>query len=392
MEHLRYDAFRIDAKELVGSRLRVRGRVCKLDNVQVYEQGDGTYTREFRPRAEVASDRALDTMRGIPLTVQHPDEGMVDSGNWQRLARGHVGDDPKVDGDHVLATLWVTERDAIARVLDETLQELSLGYYAQLQPASGTTPDGAEYDAVQVGHRYNHLALLELGQARGGATVRIVDGRPVLRLDAQGNAQITDTTEPAGAGKENLLMKITLKLDGVDHEVEASNDAPVQALAKEQAAHADALSAEKTRADRLEGERDAEKARADAEAAKVAGLEAELATARDPKVIADAARALADTMAAAKLVAGEDLAATGTEADIRRAALVKLGVTLDGKSDEYVAGRFDTLLEAAKAGNAPPHPTLLKARGQLDANAEPEPVLDLNAIHTAVLDGRKETA
>ncbi len=409
----RVDSFHIDRKEMVGNRLRVEGHVCRLDNVQIYEKGDGTVIREFRPRDEVASDAALESMCSIPLTIQHPSV-MVNPDNWSEYSRGNVGDDPHVDVEHIRSTLWIHEREAIDLILDETLEELSLGYYASLDMTPGVAPNGQSYDGIQRGHRYNHLALLEEGQARGGSTVRLLDGLPIMRLDSNGDVKTRtlqhehehehEQETPARAGEEDRYMKFTITVDGVDYEIEAPNQAVAQALAKERADAAAALEAEKARADKAEGERDSEKTRADKTEAKVTKLEGELEKARDPKTIAGAAAKLAEVVNDAKLIAGDDFTAKGDANAIRRTAVEKAGIQVEERADAYVEGRFDGLVRSRKAEaktESEAEQSLADARGaavsvltdtdtNTDENAELVDSISLATVYNAVLDGHSE--
>lgn len=388
---------------MVGDRLRVTGRVCRAGNVQLYEQGDGTILREYRPPEEIFDAESLASMHAIPLTIQHPKKTMVTADNWRRLAHGNMGDDARPDDDrqHVLSTLWIHDRKAIDAVLAEELVELSLGYFASLDMAPGVSPEGQQYDAIQRGHRYNHLALLKEGQARGGPTVRIQDGVPVMRLDSNGDALI-DSTEhetPARAGEEEPSMKFVITVDGVDYQVEAPDQSVAQALAKERAAEAKAIADANARADAAEAERDAA-------AEKATGLEAErdelktkLDAATDPSVIAQAAAELAAVVADARTIAGDEFVAEGDASSIRRAALVKASVVVDGKSDAYVEARFDGLVDAAKAktdADKAVKSNLADARGAATApkgtdHEDSAPRMgSLTDVALAVLDGREE--
>ncbi len=327
-------AFHVDASERVGEQLRVDGRLART-NIQTYDTGDGQ-RREYRPPEEVFSDSALSSLRSIPVTIHHPAGGMVRADNWRQLAVGHVADDVRRDDDghHVRGSVWVSDADAQRRVSDRELTELSVGYWAQIDETPGTAPNGERYDAIQRGIEGNHLALLEPGRARGGPTVR-------LMLDSDGHAVMDpDPAEPRQDGKEDN-MKFTLKVDGVDYIVEAESEAVAQAIAKERSE----LTA---RADAGERARDELQAKLDTANEKIKKLEGDLATATDPKTLQALASELTHVRGDATLVAGRDITCDGDALAIRRAALEARGDNLDGKSDDYITARFDTLVEAAK--------------------------------------------
>jgi hypothetical protein len=206
----------------------------------------------------------------------------------------------------------VLDGDTIDRIQRRDLAELSVGYYARLDDAPGTTPEGETYDAIQREIRGNHLALLPAGQARGGRSVRLL-------LDAAGDE--CDQEE---------LMAVQIRLDGQTFEVEAVDDAVAKAA-------------------------DAVQARLDAAADVIATLEAERDAARSALADATSTERLdalvterAALLEAARLVAGEGFEPTGDANQIRRDALVKAGVALDGRSDEYVTARFDVAADVAR--------------------------------------------
>jgi len=348
----RRDSFRIDAFEMVGERLRVEGHLSRT-GIQVYDDGFGGKRREYRPPDEVFAAESLASLRGIPLTIDHPAHGMVTADNWRDLAVGNVGDDARKSDDtkHVKATLWAHDAAAIRMIQGGELQELSVGYWARLEETTGTTPEGEQYDAIQREIRGNHLALLKPGTARGGPTVRLL-------LDALGQAVMHET--PASGTNQQFRrdgsMKIQIKADGYTFEVEAENDAVAQAVNRERqklTERADAAEkardAEKARADDAEKGRDAEKARADAASDKSKELQGKLDSATDPKAVAAMVDARARLVSDAKLVADrDDFKAEGTDAEIKRSALEARGVKLEGKSDAYVDARFDVEADSVR--------------------------------------------
>jgi hypothetical protein len=250
------------------------------------------------------------------MTLDHPPV-LVDANNWKEYARGQTGDEVLRDGDFVRVPLMLLDKAAITD-WDAGKRELSMGYTMTLDATPGTTPDGQDYDAVQRDLRMNHLALV--ARARGGSQLKLGDA----------------TTEDCE------MQTKTITVDGIPVE---TNDAGAQVIAKLQKDVAD--SAEKLEA--------VSKTHAEALAAKdkeIAGKDAEIDALRgkvlDADALDNAVRERADLIAQAKLIADTDY--TGlAPADIRKKALnAKLGTeALDGKSDDYIAARFDIAVEAA---------------------------------------------
>lgn len=133
---------------------------------------------EFRPAAEVMSDDALASMVGVPFTLHHPDD-MLDEDTARDHMHGAVlsarrsGSSP----DEMDVLVIVHSAEGQAAIESGELRELSPGYRAREDRTPGVHR-GKRYDVVQRGHRYNHLAGVDMARAR------TPDGR-VARLDEQ---------------------------------------------------------------------------------------------------------------------------------------------------------------------------------------------------------------
>jgi uncharacterized protein len=252
--------------------------------IQVYRNPNGTPRREYRPPEEVFAAHALDALRGSPVTHNHPATGRVDASDWRVLAVGHVGEDVRQDGAHVVASVYVQDADTIAEIEAGTLRQVSLGYDVDYDPTPGVTPEGEHYDGVQRNIRPNHTALVPRGRA--GDTVG-------LRLDHEDN-QIPEGQEPPNVRK--------IKVNGV--EIEVSDEA------------AEAFEALSRRADSAETE------------------------AKAAKAIADKARAAAIAAQVKPLGVTVRLDATPAEMMIETLKKLAPGVSLEGASDEFVMGAF----------------------------------------------------
>lgn len=139
-----------------------------------YRQPDGSVIRELRHPSEVFSEASLSTLRGAPLTIGHP--GMVTTDNWSAVAVGHVTEDVHVDGTFVSANVVVQDASAVQQVGNQELVELSCGYDCDVIFDTGVW-EGQTYDAVQKNIRYNHVGLGPKNWGRAGNEV-------ALRLDS----------------------------------------------------------------------------------------------------------------------------------------------------------------------------------------------------------------
>jgi len=337
-------AFRIETGRLdkavptAGGGLRIPATIGRA-GILVYRKADGTEWREYRPPSEAFAGASLDSLRGAPVTDLHPG-GAVTPESYQGVVRGHVGDDARKDDDgkHVAASLYVADAALIRGIEAGQRSDVSAGYDVELDHTPGMTPDGEHYDAVQTGIRYNHVAIGPPGWGRAGTTVG-------LRLDDNGD-QIATPPADAGDTQERVGMKITIRVDGIDHVVEVDEGtakALPAGLDKERAAAAataTALADATARADAAEKERDEAKGRADS-------LDEAATAAADPKALGAlvTARVALESQAA---TIKADLKCDGlTDREVMIAALdVEL---TDEHSDDYVRARFDSDVERQDA-------------------------------------------
>ncbi len=139
-----------------------------------YRNADGSERAELRLPDEVFASASLDSLALAPVTDGHPSDG-VRADTWRQLAVGTVVGAPRADGRHVLASLLVSDAETIAKLDAGELVEVSCGYDCTMDETSGEY-NGEKYDAIQRGIEYNHVALGPKGWARGGSSVRVLDG------------------------------------------------------------------------------------------------------------------------------------------------------------------------------------------------------------------------
>ena len=124
----------------------------------------------LRPGEEVFSPEAVASFEGMPVTNDHPPDG-VDAGNIRALQKGHAHHVRRGTGaekDLLLADLIITDPALIDAVLKEGKREISCGYTYELCLENGRY--------VQRRIRGNHVAVVDAGRA--GPRVSIRDRRP----------------------------------------------------------------------------------------------------------------------------------------------------------------------------------------------------------------------
>jgi len=315
----------------------VSAKVARGGNVQLYlgsEVGmnDKATVRVYRPESEVFKKDAIASYAGVPVTINHPKNG-VSADTWKDLAVGEVGDDVLRDGEFVRVPMMLRDAKAI-KAVEDGKRELSMGYSADITFADGVTPSGETFDAIMSDFKMNHVAIVD--QARGGAELRIGDG-----ADKWGVAPITTDHKPE---EEKIMTLKTVTVDGIPVEV---TDQGATVIATLQQRLADANSKMST-ADAAHlsaiAAKDAELAKKDAE---VDALKA--------KVLSDAdidkrVQERADLIAVATTIAKDVKTAGLSDAAIRKAVVAaKLGdAVIAGKPDAYIDARFDILAEDAK--------------------------------------------
>lgn len=120
--------------------------------------------RIYRDPAEVFSPAALASFCLKPVTDGHP-VASVTAETWAKEAKGIVADDVRRDGDHMAATLLLTDAEIINRTQRKGgTVELSCGYDCDLDMSAGVTDAGETYDGRQTNIRGNHVAIVDRGR------------------------------------------------------------------------------------------------------------------------------------------------------------------------------------------------------------------------------------
>lgn len=123
----------------------------------------------YRPEEEVFSPETIASFEGMPVTNDHPPEG-VDVSNIRALQKGHAHNVRRGSGeesDLLLADLIITDPGLISLIMEEGKREISCGYTYELREENG------QY--VQRKIRGNHVAVVDAGRA--GPRVSIKDSK-----------------------------------------------------------------------------------------------------------------------------------------------------------------------------------------------------------------------
>ena len=182
---------------------------------------EGMY-KVMRTRDTVAHADTLASVRGIPITINHPPDGEVNANNYRMLTVGNVAGEPSVDEEGFLhADILLADREAI-RLVNSGVDQLSIGYDVNLYRRE----DG---DILTTGPlRINHVAIVDAGRA--GEKVRVLDSQEKkmdedkikLMLDAAISKALTDAKPKSS--QDDIAALISAAVEPVMAEVKTLQD------------------------------------------------------------------------------------------------------------------------------------------------------------------------
>jgi len=342
------DAIQISDFDVTDDGFLVSKARFSRSGIQLYRVGEpsleghfadrpaGSLIRIYRPDDEVFSADSMASIAGKPLTIEH-EGGFVTPENAKRVTAGFIGDAITRDGDHVVGVVRVTHADGIKAVESGKLQ-LSVGYRADLEVKSGTTPTGEAYDAIQRNIRANHVSLVSRGRCGGTCIMHdaaISDGKHSQSGDTPMSTKVIDCGGSQVEVSDAAAIAFKAMTDKHTSEIEAK-DAVIDELE------------EKVK----DSDKELAKAETDSEEAKKKLEDAEARL--TPEALDAAVRERSEVIEAAHKLDADLDCTTLDAAGIRRAALEAIDVNLDGKSDAYVDAAFDARVEAADASEKTP--------------------------------------
>lgn len=278
-----------------------------------YVDNQGNIRLELRHPEDVLEEDSLESLKQIPITVEHPTV-LVDSSNVKQLGVGLTGETVKIDGENIKTTVTITAIEGV-EAINSGKEELSLGYTLDLEEEEGIY-NGQPYTHRQKNIRYNHLAIVERGRA--GANAR-------LNFDSFEYAMIVDENI-THEERENMVK---INIDNVDVEVDE---------------------AVKKAFDSLNARLDSATAEADTLKAKLDETEEQLKQAKEinsDSAISEKAKARVELIAKASKIVNADSLYDLSDRDIKLSVIKSRYDSLDltDKSDDYVSARFDAICD-----------------------------------------------
>ena len=144
----------------------------------------------YRPASELSRPATVASLNGIPILLKHaPDSAAEPATN--RV--GSTGTDAKWEPPYLTNSLHIQDADAIRRINDGTMREISMGYFYTPVLKHGEFR-GEPYDLIMTDIACNHVALVEEGRAGPDVLVKDSALKPNL---------------PAGDGQEDRTSSET---------------------------------------------------------------------------------------------------------------------------------------------------------------------------------------
>lgn len=315
---------------------------------------DGSMRRELRPAEEVFKNDSLASMKLIPVTNDHPPE-QLNSENTKKYQAGYTSENVAQHMNNFMKVgVIVTDKSSIDDVMNGKTQ-LSAGYVCDLEMSSGIY-DGEYYDAIQRNIIYNHLAIVDVGRAGPDAKIKLDDqncffnetvGYMVKKTERKDEVkenssgrEIKSVSTLKEIKKQGAIQMPKIKIDSVEWELTEAQAPLVQVMA----AKLDSLKSTLEEVAALKSELDKSKGRND-------GLEAEIKTLKEKKLtdkeMVELSKGRLDAIEFAKKV-GAEFKEDADTIEIKKSAILKIHpeTNFEGKSEDYIQGRFDSVINS----------------------------------------------
>ena len=428
--------FRFDRSSITGNWvetpegfLRIRATFART-GCQTYSNPDGSQRVEYRPESEVARQDSFLSLGGLPVTLEHPPQ-LLTPDTARQYQRGASGTHVVYDNGFVHGTVVLTDREAIEAVKRGDATELSVGYRCEYDATPGVAPDGTQYDGVQRAISGNHHAITR--KARAGSEVRLHfdsadgDDPPIVAVSADLIPSFEDTSmatssQPATdrtdmktpAGKTDAKAKAKAE-EEMDPEAMEGDDGMADDDDQEKEDGYGMPKGKKTRGDSATPGRSvpwevykatvddlaASELRFDSLSEQLAELERLVAERKDsapepdPELIQQLVAERVDVLEKAGELIGKRERHDGlSNREVMVLALEAAEVRIDGiegRSDEYIAARFDAAFENAEKIPYAPNAANLLAR-QLQGLTTPRNDSNGDGIAAAAAEHRQAVA
>lgn len=161
-------------------------RGCEIPGWQELGLEPERIYKGYRPASELSKSETIESVNGIPIQLAHHMDYADNPAKNTRV--GSTGTDGAFHSPFLTNSLHIQDKNAIDRINDGSMRELSLAYRYKPVFTPGETPDGEKYDFIMTDISANHVALVDEGRA----------GHEVLVYDSKGgNMADVEKTLPA---------------------------------------------------------------------------------------------------------------------------------------------------------------------------------------------------
>lgn len=173
----------------------------------------------YRPASELSKPDTVNSLNGIPILLEHHPDSAEAPAKEYRV--GATGTDAEWKAPYLTNSLHIQDADAIARINDGTMKELSLGYFYTPIRKEGEFK-GEHYDFIMTDISCNHVALVEKGRA--GADVMVHDSALEISNNNLPLGSEEDNSTSTQKEIENMATKEELLQELLDEAVNAGLD------------------------------------------------------------------------------------------------------------------------------------------------------------------------
>lgn len=294
------------------------------------ETGEVTY--ELKHPDDLLKNETIQQLNNLPITDGHPYK-LVSIDNARELVKGWTHEKVKVENGDVVNKATVFDSRLIADIVTGNKKECSLGFLCDVVEEEGIY-EGQRYNRRQMNFKFNHLAMVNKGRCGPECSAKLdekEDFAVQIRTD-----EVDQYQKNKDKGRDG---KMKIKLDGVEYEVPEVVASRITSLEEKN----DELN--KT-VGQLEGKLDGKddeinklkQKNEDLEKNQVSETKLDEAIEARLKLVQDASKVL-----------GEDYDFKGkTERAVKVDAIKSYSgdeFTGEGKSDEYINARFDTIMD-----------------------------------------------
>lgn len=280
---------------------------------------------ELKHPDDLLRPEVVSQLNHLPITEDHPSE-MVNLDN-SYLVMGVTHSDSRIEDGVLLGSGTVFEPGLVAKIVNHQKDGCSVGFVCELVDEIGDY-EGQRYERRQTNFKFNHLAMCALPRC-GPDCVARVDS---LDKDADVAVQVMDEAVPLLNERRQVKEMKKIRIDSAEFEV------PDEVAAK--------LEQQNGQISEVQG-------RLDAREDEVKRLREENDTLKKQTVPAEKIDELVEARAklleaAQGFVAGEYDGKGKTERQIKIDCIAAFSggkFTGDGRSDDYINARFDTMLE-----------------------------------------------